>query len=83
MLRRAGRQGQGQKLKASILNHQPNVALYVANSRLDLAANLLTDSKMRPAGLEPAAYNLGGCRSIHLSYGRNLQDWYFSSECTS
>ena len=24
---------------------------------------------VRAAGLEPAAYSLGGCRSIHLSYG--------------
>ena len=25
---------------------------------------------VRPAGFEPAAYSSGGCRSIHLSYGR-------------
>lgn len=27
---------------------------------------------MRPTGLEPVAYSLGNCRSIHLSYGRKL-----------
>lgn len=25
---------------------------------------------VRPAGIEPAAYSLGGCRSIQLSYER-------------
>jgi hypothetical protein len=25
---------------------------------------------VRPTGFEPAAYRLGICRSIHLSYGR-------------
>ena len=27
---------------------------------------------VRPAGIEPAAYSLGGCRSIRLSYERTL-----------
>ena len=29
---------------------------------------------VRPAGFEPAAYSSGGCRSIHLSYGRTLEE---------
>ena len=28
---------------------------------------------MTPAGFEPATYNLGGCRSVHLNYGDNMQ----------
>ena len=28
-----------------------------------------TSRMVIPAGLEPAAYSLGNCRSIHLSYG--------------
>ena len=29
-----------------------------------------------PAGIEPAAYSLGGCRSIQLSYENNRQEYY-------
>lgn len=40
------------------------------NKDLDFCIQVLDLFLVRPAGIEPAAYSLGGCRSIRLSYER-------------
>ncbi len=45
---------------------------YPKKNKEKTAIMMMRNELARPKGLEPLTYSLGGYRSIHLSYGRNM-----------